>query len=77
MPAYLLLEKIKSNRSFDAVLVFTFIVHVTFHTRFLVYKLKKNTDHDSTSIRQFLVKKFTKDALYRYLNLVIFIGCII
>ena len=69
IPANLLTEQIKANRSFDVILVFTLFVHIAFYVRLFRYKLKKKagSEHEQANSRfnKFFRQKLRKDALYR------------
>ena len=68
LPISLLNEKIKANKSFNALLALTLFVQIIFYTRLFVYKWKQKAGsiRDQSRWHKFLERKFRKEALYRY-----------
>jgi len=68
MPALLLSEPIKSNRTMNVVQLFTLLVHILFTARLLFYKYqkKKSPGPATPTIQQLIKKKFNKEVIFRY-----------
>ena len=70
MPANLLNEKVKVNRAFTLVLLFTAIVQLSFLLKSVIFKIfkKEHAEEGPTAVIQYLKQRFTRDAIFRYLH---------